>query len=198
MMKKLTLFIAGLFRIHSLYAIEKMDDNLLVHYGNVNAPLKVIEYMSFSCPHCVKIFHDFPKIKKDYIDTGILCFTFQPVPKDLTTLRALCCLEVLTEREKQIFLEGLFEYLDNNKENADELCKVMQDFMTCFGKKDLQIDDMAYLKQSPVMEKAFIFLTQEEQVKALPTAEINGFLFASELPNHTFFKVAVKAVLGEE
>ena len=41
-------------------------------FGNENAPVTVIEYASLSCPHCQR-FHveDLPKIKKDYLDTGI-------------------------------------------------------------------------------------------------------------------------------
>lgn len=197
-MKKLITFVVGVFIFSNLYALEKMDECFLVHYGNSHAPLKVTEYMSFSCPHCVKVFQDFPKIKKEFIDTGLLYFTFHPIPKDLTTVRALHCIEMLTDKEKTIFLEALFEYLEEQPEDAQKLCQVMQDFMTCFSKNKLPLDDLAYLKQTPLMEKAFLFLSQENQVKALPTVEINGVFFPSEIPNYAFFAEAVQAVIGDE
>ncbi len=43
--------------------------------GDKNAPITVIEYASFTCPHCAA-FHTnvFPYIKKNYIDTGKVHF----------------------------------------------------------------------------------------------------------------------------
>jgi protein-disulfide isomerase len=39
--------------------------------GNLDAPVKIVEYLSFTCPHC-EHFHAevYPKLKADYIDTG--------------------------------------------------------------------------------------------------------------------------------
>lgn len=39
--------------------------------GQMDAPVTIVEYASFTCPHC-KAFHDtvLPQIKRDYIDTG--------------------------------------------------------------------------------------------------------------------------------
>ncbi|MCY3879141.1 MAG: DsbA family protein [Rhodobacteraceae bacterium] len=39
--------------------------------GNPDAKVEMIEYASFTCPHCANFHHDvFPKIKENYIDTG--------------------------------------------------------------------------------------------------------------------------------
>ena len=39
--------------------------------GNPNAPVTVIEYVSLTCPHCAAFQRDvFPRVKRDYIDTG--------------------------------------------------------------------------------------------------------------------------------
>ena len=48
--------------------------------GDPNAPLKVIEYASFTCPHC-KSFHTdtFKQFKTNYIDTGKVHFTYREV-----------------------------------------------------------------------------------------------------------------------
>jgi hypothetical protein len=198
-MKKLVNLLLSTFcLLGSLQALELMDEEFLVHYGKPQAPLKITEYFSFSCPHCLTVFKDFSKIKKEFIDKELIYLTFQPVPKDLTTIRALHCLVLLNPKEKQIFLEGLFEYLLENEENTDQICVVMQDFLTCFNKQTLAIDDTNYLKQSPIMQKAFTFVKQKDQVKALPTVEINGFLFAAEVPNYSFFAEAVSSVLGEK
>jgi protein-disulfide isomerase len=45
------------------------------------APVTVIEYVSLTCPHCAS-FHKsvFPRVKKDYIDTGKVRFIVREFP----------------------------------------------------------------------------------------------------------------------
>ncbi len=39
--------------------------------GDVNAKVKMVEYLSFTCPHCQRWHSDiYPLVKADYIDTG--------------------------------------------------------------------------------------------------------------------------------
>ena len=48
--------------------------------GDENAPIEVIEYASFTCPHCARFHADvFPKLKADYIDTGKVRFIYREV-----------------------------------------------------------------------------------------------------------------------
>ncbi|MFT3689839.1 DsbA family protein [Paenirhodobacter sp.] len=48
--------------------------------GKEDAPVTVIEYASYTCPHCAD-FHDgvFPDLKRDYIDTGKVKFILREV-----------------------------------------------------------------------------------------------------------------------
>ena len=48
--------------------------------GEADAPVTVIEYASFTCPHCAT-FHEqvFPDLKADYIDTGDIRFVHREV-----------------------------------------------------------------------------------------------------------------------
>jgi protein-disulfide isomerase len=48
--------------------------------GQADAPVTVIEYASFTCPHCAT-FHDevFPDLKRNYIDTGKIRFVHREV-----------------------------------------------------------------------------------------------------------------------
>lgn len=48
--------------------------------GAEDAPVTIVEYASFTCPHC-KSFHDnaFKQLKADYIDTGKVKFVFREV-----------------------------------------------------------------------------------------------------------------------
>lgn len=48
--------------------------------GNLQADIEVIEYASFTCPHCAS-FHAgaYKELKKDYIDSGKIKFTYREV-----------------------------------------------------------------------------------------------------------------------
>ncbi|MHA6262944.1 DsbA family protein [Arenibacterium sp. CAU 1754] len=48
--------------------------------GDENAPVTIIEYASYTCPHCAT-FHQgpFKKLKADYIDTGKVRFIYREV-----------------------------------------------------------------------------------------------------------------------
>lgn len=48
--------------------------------GDMDAPVTVVEYASFTCPHC-KRFHEgvFEQIKEDYVDTGKVRFIHREV-----------------------------------------------------------------------------------------------------------------------
>ena len=48
--------------------------------GNPSAPVTVVEYASFTCPHCAS-FHEnaFQELKAEYIDTGKINFVYREV-----------------------------------------------------------------------------------------------------------------------
>jgi protein-disulfide isomerase len=48
--------------------------------GSADAKVKIVEYASFTCPHCAH-FHEtvWPSLKTDYIDTGKVHFTLREV-----------------------------------------------------------------------------------------------------------------------
>ncbi len=52
----------------------------VMSYGDEDAPITLIEYASFTCPHC-QAFHQnvYPQIKENYIDTGKVRMIYRPV-----------------------------------------------------------------------------------------------------------------------
>jgi protein-disulfide isomerase len=50
-------------------------------YGNPNAPVTIIEYVSLTCPHC-RNYHAkvFPKVKRQYVDTGKVRYIIREFP----------------------------------------------------------------------------------------------------------------------
>ena len=77
------LFFVGLSGAAMAQTAEPEPDKSLVKemmLGDENAPLTVIEYASFTCPHC-KNFHlnTFEEFKANYIDTGKVKFIYREV-----------------------------------------------------------------------------------------------------------------------
>ena len=57
--------------------------------GNPNSKVVVIEYASLTCPHCAHFAQeDYPKLKKDYIDTGKIKYIYRDFPLDNLALGA--------------------------------------------------------------------------------------------------------------
>lgn len=49
--------------------------------GKARAPILMVDYSTFSCPHCVKFYNDvLPKIEKNYIATGKVRFVHRDFP----------------------------------------------------------------------------------------------------------------------
>ncbi len=57
--------------------------------GNKNAKITIIAYESLTCSHCAD-FHKsvYPKLKKDYIDTGLVKIEFRHFPLDVAAFNA--------------------------------------------------------------------------------------------------------------
>lgn len=48
--------------------------------GDPDAPVTVVEYMMYTCPHCANFHRDvFPQIKANFVDTGKVRFIFREV-----------------------------------------------------------------------------------------------------------------------
>ncbi|UWQ21718.1 DsbA family protein [Jannaschia sp. W003] len=48
--------------------------------GDPNAPVKVVEYASFTCPHCAAFHQEtFKDFRREYVDTGRVHFTYREV-----------------------------------------------------------------------------------------------------------------------
>jgi protein-disulfide isomerase len=54
-----------------------------VMMGQATAPVQIIEYASFTCPHCRDFYkQDFPRLKANYIDTGKVKYIYRDFPTD--------------------------------------------------------------------------------------------------------------------
>ncbi len=176
------LFVSG-----HLFAIEKLSDPYLVQYGSQKAPVHIVQYYSFTCPHCVALFRkQFQKIKDNYIEQELVYWTFHPVPLDLLTVQGMDCLSRLSERDRKVFLEAILEelFIDQPKLSAD----LMQKGMELLGKPIQDLQEKEYLKKTEAFQDAFVFLKEADEIEALPSVDVNGKFISAQVPDIDFIE----------
>jgi protein-disulfide isomerase len=76
--------------------------------GNENAKITIIAYESLTCSHCANFHKDvYPKLKKEYIDTGLAKIEFRHFPLDIAALNASKIAQCKDDQSLEI-LESLY------------------------------------------------------------------------------------------
>ena len=164
--------------------------------GNQDAKITIIAYESLTCNHCAN-FHEevYPKLKKDYIDTGLAKIEFRHFPLDLAALNAAKISQCKNNQSLKI-LESLYSnqqtWVKGNtiKEVNESLKKFIQnegfkiDFEKCIQNKE--IEDFVLNDR---IEGAKDF-----KVNATPTIIINNEKFEKSLNYKNLKKTLEKLI----
>jgi protein-disulfide isomerase len=146
--------------------------------GLADAKVKMVEYASFTCPHCAA-FHDttFKQLKTDYIDTGKVHFTLREVYFDRYGLWA--ALIARCGGEMKYF--GIHDMLFSKQKEwaaSEDPMQVVENLKTIgrsAGLEDAAMD--ACLNDQPTAEaliKQFQTNFEADGVEGTPTLFING------------------------
>jgi len=80
-------FMAGSASAQSTWDPKITDKDYVL--GKADAPVTVLEFASFTCPHCAAFTNDvLPQIEKAYVDTGKVKIVFRQFPLNGLDLRA--------------------------------------------------------------------------------------------------------------
>lgn len=146
--------------------------------GDANAPVTVIEYASFTCPHCAA-FHDenFPKLKAEYIDTGKVRFIQRDVYFDQVGLWAGVLARCGGDDKYYAVSDMLFgkqrQWLDAN--SGEQLTANLRKLGTTAGFTDAQME-ACWADQSKVEQLVATFQKNAtaDGVEGTPTFIIGG------------------------
>lgn len=135
-----------------------------------------------------RIFHQIFLVKNPWQ----IVWIYHPVPMDFLTIQGMDCLEKLSEIEKRIFLESLLDIMPLDDSKLSEC--YMQKAMEVFEKPIPKLGEKEYLSNTRAFQNAFLFIKQDDKVKAVPSLEINGKLFLNEIPNLSFVTKKIQEI----
>ncbi len=159
--------------------------------GAEDAPVRMIEYASMTCPHCAA-FHimTWPAIKEKYVETGVVRFIFREFPFDDAALVAFMVARCAGDKKYFGMVDVLFEqqqvWLDRSRNILDELFKIARlagfsqdSFQECIRNEDIARGVRA------VKDRASL----EFGVRSTPTFFINGERVEGNLPIAKFDEI---------
>lgn len=151
--------------------------------GEASAPIEVIEYGSFTCPHCADFHADqFQQLKADWIDTGRVRFTFREVYFDRfglwASMIARCGGEMRFFGIHDLLYEGQQEWIGDQQPQtiADNLKRIG----LAAGLDQAQLDAcLADEAQAEALVAWFQENAEADGITATPTFLIDGETYSN-------------------
>lgn len=126
------------------------EEVLKIREGNIDAKIEIIIYESLTCGFCANFHNEvYPKLKKEFIDEGLVSIEFRNFPLDLAALNA-SKLAHCKNNGSSDFLHTLYKNqetwkkgnnileINNNLKKLVDDTSVNLDFETCVQNKDLE------------------------------------------------------------
>jgi protein-disulfide isomerase len=152
--------------------------------GNSDAPVTVIEYASFTCPHCAA-FHAGPykELKADYIDTGKINFIYREVYFDRYGLWASMIARCAGSPEKFFGMADLIYAGQSEWARAGEPAAIVEELRKIGRLAGLDDASMEACLQDADKAKTLVAWYQEKAgadgVDSTPSFVINGKKYAN-------------------
>ncbi len=169
--------------------------------GNPDAEVTVIEYASFTCPHCAS-FHAgaFKDLKKEFIDTGKIKFVYREVFFDRQGLWAAIVARCGEGAENRYF--GIADMIYENQrvwarqEDPAAIVDSLRRFGKTAGLTDAQLDQcLTDAEGAQKLYARYLQQAEEDGVTSTPTFIIDG----TRHSNMAYADMAdlINAALGE-
>lgn len=164
--------------------------------GDPNAPVKIQEFTSLSCPHCAHFNQEtFPEIKKNYIDTGKVFFTYTDFPLNAPALEAAVISHCLPKDRYSQFVDFLFGTQDQWAFKEDYK-KILEQNAKLLG---LTEERAEACENSDALRMALITRMQKAQkdheVQATPSFLFNGNELMTGASGYDTFSKKIDAML---
>lgn len=170
-------------------------DNVL---GQASAPVTIVEYASFTCPHCAQ-FHAniLPGLKKAYIDTGKARLVYRDFPLDRAAFAASLVARCATGNRYFGIVDLLYTEQARWTGARDPMAALRR-LATLAGISKKKLD--ACLKDEKIQNAVLqqrLTATQEFEVTSTPTLIVNGAKYHGGLTLEQFRAVIDRALAGK-
>ncbi len=180
-----------------IFFFSAQVESKMMSIGSPEAKVTVKVFSSLTCPHCAS-FHTsiFNKLKKEYIDKGLVKFEHHAFPLDLAALNAEVIVRCQTNNDKkfklleEIYIEQKFWAVGSDIEKINTLIKKV-------GLKfDLSEDKMdSCLKNSDAQDEILnerIEAQTKYKIESTPTIIVNEKKYLGKVDYQNFKKIIEK------
>jgi len=180
-----------------VFVFSAQAESKILSIGSPDAKVTVKVFSSLTCPHCAT-FHTsiFNKLKKEYIDEGLVRFEHHAFPLDLAALNAEVVVRCQTNNEKkfklleEIYNKQTFWAVGSDIDKINDLIKkVGSDF-------DLTEEKMnACLENSDVQDEILnerIEAQKKYKIESTPTIFVNEKKYSGKVDYKKFKKIIEK------
>ena len=196
-MKKIFLALTILFLTFSTKTIAETSNSIQqIYEGNEDAKVTIITYESLTCGHCAD-FHKnvYPKLKKEFIDTGLVKIEFRHFPLDMAAFNASKIAQC-SNNGKSDLLHFLF--LNQKKWVIGETVEAINENLKKFLKDENIVIDFEKCTNNQKIED-YVLNDRIEGVKkfkvnATPTIIINNKKFDKSL-NYKNLKKSIEKLI---
>ena len=167
--------------------------------GNTDAPITIVEYASYTCPHCANFHTDvFKQLKADYIDSGQVRFVHREVYFDRfglwAGLLARCGGEMRYFGMNDLIYGGQHEWIGSG--DAQEVLNNLRKLGRTAGMSDDQMNTcLEDEKMAQSMVAAYQQNATADEISATPSFIINGEKY-SNMP-YADFREVLDGLLAE-
>ena len=150
--------------------------------GNADAPVTVIEYASYTCPHCAN-FHNGPykQLKAEYIDTGKINFVYREVYFDRFGLWA-SGIARCAGPEKFFGITDLIYEQQSQWARAQDPAQIIENLRRIGRLAGLNDDQMTACLQNDELRPLVAWFQQNaaaDQIDSTPSFVINGTKYSN-------------------
>ena len=146
--------------------------------GNENAKITIIAYESLTCSHCATFHKEiYPKLKKDFIDKGLVRFEHHPFPLDLAALNAEIILRCDVDNSKKFELLGKIYEKQRLWASGSDIIKINDSIKEIGSEVNLNEEKMSIcLKNDKAQDEILnqrIEAQKKYKIESTPTIFIN-------------------------
>ena len=162
--------------VDTIEALEKKS------FGNENAKIRMLEFASLTCGHCAKFHNEvMPFIKKNYIEKGLINFTYKDFPLDKYALKATIIARCSGNKNFFNFLDVFYKKQKDWTRTQDpfkSLLKIAkfgglkdEELKVCLGNKSIEDGVL----------KERLNSSKDYDITATPTIYLNGEKYKGDL-----------------